>query len=720
MRAAAHDAKPESIGPDLVIPILVRGLAGLGDRLLILRDCHLVSEASAKWIWLLATGLDDIGWGGVRLILESRSPAGQENPHWSALRERLSRHIKRSCVERLEPLRRPEFASALEGWFKWIDGPFIETLFRRTGGVPLLLASHLRALEVRQVLLADDDARWLIRSPGGLSDSGDLEVSGQAILTQQLGQVVWPHQIDALPDDVPPLGALGLLAALGADAERVFAQWLGFDGHAWETFLAPLEQAAIIRRDPRDGWSFAHDLMRLAALEMSAASGHLSSLVIRLDKLCAPDPSAWEAIGNAATAVGRHDLARRRFNGAYEQAVRAEDFTARLRLIRKLHSSWISARQDEDTDTILAILDELGWAEWTAGSLLEARKAYEGVTAEALGSMARGAPLREAAHRAADGRRRALGVSLELADWAGVLQAAREVFELGGSKASVASTLNRLVQSCARLDLPDLGLKYAGIAMPHLGADAGENAAAVLATDLSHVYSAASPHEAASLLRRALELSETPRQRTYGRLNLLTAGFAVSGSIDDTEAQSLNEDIQKHGYMTMRARLDLLRACAAIQVGELAIARILLDQAQMTIALYGQSYLEPALQNAQLVCAYLAEDHDAARQHLAKATMIHRRWARDRRTVLAGLETILDLAERQASRFAPDTAKIFELPVIAPRFCGAGRQLGENLSAIRRSIKAGAQGVGNVRPTGIAPPGPYVAVNGAALALPAH
>jgi len=689
-QAAGWDSPPRPIGPELIIPTVVRGLACLGDRLLILRDCHLVSEASAAWIWLLASGLDDIGWGGVKLVLESRSPDDERNPYWVSLRQRLKAHIKGSAVENLVPLKRTELTTTLRGWFAHIDIEAVDAIVRRTGGLPLLVVCHLNALIAEGIIEIEADDRFRIISPSAFAQSSALEVAGEAILRQTIGQIDWRAAGAGLPKGVTATALLGLIAALGEQAIALTSPLLGIDDGAWRTAMDTFSTARVGRFDEAGQWWFSHELMRAMALTVAAESDDLDAIVDRLEALAPANLGVCEPLADVAGAAGRANSARRLYNAAYEQAVRAEDFTARLRIVRKLVHYSAADKDDEGSDRRLSMLNELGWAEWTAGSLLEARKAYDTLAVEALESTRRGAPMREAAHRAADGRRRALGVSLELGDWCRVVEDTKSVFELGPSKGSFASTLNRLVQASARMDLPGLGICFAALGMPHLGDDAGENAAAVLATDLSHLYLAAEPALAIALIERAVVLSETPRQRAYGRLNLLTAQFVSTGRIEEAEAEDLGAEIHRSGYVTMRGRLDLLRACNALQTGELAIARILLDQAGMTSALYAQHYLDPALQNAELIWSILKQDLPRVAHNLTAAKAVYAQWASDRGRIQAGFERLVEPATQLGARFNADLNQPFELPAVIPAFSGAGYQLGDNLAKLG-SLPRGAE-----------------------------
>lgn len=703
--------------PDAIIPLLVNGLASLGDRLLILRDCHLASEASAKWIWLLATGLDDIGWGGVRLILESRTGEPKANPHWVSLRHRLASQVKGTRVETLAPLDFAELSNALAAWFHRVDRPVLAALHRRTGGYPLLLTSHLKALADRGVIHGRDDGLWEIRASSAFLAATDLEVSAETILRDRIAQIDWTQVRQMLPDGVTPPSALGFIAVLGEEAETFLTSALGLDDRAWKAMAATIEQAEIGRIGRHATIVFAHDLMRSAAINAAAEDPAFVRLIEKVEGRAAAEPGICEALGDASLAVDRFDGARRLFNAAYELAVRREDFSGRLRIIRKLASAWTRSPPVgvAETDTMLSVLDELGWAEWTAGSLVEARQAYESIAlyAERLANW--DVPLREALHRSADGLRRSVGVSLELADWPAFVDAVRRVLDFGGSRTSFTSLMNRLVQACARLDLPEVGVHLARISAPLLGRDAGENASAVLLADAAHLYFSASPATAVRMLSKAHELAETPRQRAFARLDLLTAEYLTNGAIDEDRADELRSEILDNGYVTMRGRLDLLRACACLRAGRLAVARTLLDQVDLTVVLYGQAYLEPALRNAELVWAELAGEASGARQVAAQATELLEAWMKARDAVRDGLQATAGAIAREAARFAPDLEGGVEIPPLPQGSSGAIRALATNLDALRAPPASPKDQVPDETDVNW-----FVEVGGRRMALPPH
>jgi len=680
-RAAGEDVANASDAPETIIPILVRSLASLGDRLLILRDCHQVSEASAKWIWLLVTGLEDLGWGGVRLILESRSDPAQDNPHWDALRRRLAGQVKSMTVETLAPLGKVAFTQALAPRLRRADPPIVEALYRRTGGLPLLLTSHLAALTARDVVRPEADGKLHIRASSAFLTSSDLEIAGQSILKAQLEQIDWREMTRGLPAGVSAEAIVGLMGVLEQRAESVLAEAIGLDAEVFSQVVAVMRAAGVVQIPSSGGWRFTHDLMRTAAVDSAAASRDFQALVSRLATLAPAPPTLCEPLGDAAVAAGDPALARRLLNAAYEQAVLSEDFHGRLRTTRKLAALYANedAQGPADIETHLAILDALGWAEWTAGSLVEAREAYETIAARSMALADWDIPLRESRYRASDGLRRSAGVSLELADWPAFGDAVERFLQLGGSQEGFTSLSNRLVQACARLDLAGPCLAFARLAAPFVGAGAGENAAAVLLADAAHAYLDQAPSVARAMLERAFDMAETARQRAFARLDMLTATFATDGVVDEAKAEDLRREILDKGYVTMRGRLDLLRACACLRNGDLALARKLLDQADITVALYGQLYLEPALRNAELIWALAKGDAAAIASARRRAEALATAWLEARAGIEERLAGLLDAATRQAGRFQAQAPSPVTFADTAPARSGALRTLVENL-----------------------------------------
>ncbi|WP_165191548.1 ATP-binding protein [Caulobacter soli] len=684
-RAAGDDIVDASDAPETIIPILVRSLASLGDRLLILRDCHLVSEASAKWIWLLVTGLEDLGWGGIRLILESRADPAQDTPHWRTLRQRLAGHVKSMTVETLVPLGRAAFVEALTPRLRRADPPIVEALYRRTGGLPLLLTSHLAALTARNVVQTEDDGKLLIRASSAFLASSDLEISGQSILRKQLEQIDWRDTPRRLPDGLSTEAVVGLLGVLEQRAEPLLTDAIGLDAETIGQILAAMAAAGVVQVTSSGGWRFAHDLMRTAAVEAASASRDFRDLVGRLAEPASATPMLCEPLGDAAIAAGDTATARRLLNAAYEQAVLSEDFHGRLRITRKLATLYADEdpRGTADIETHLTILDALGWAEWTAGSLVEAREAYEAIATRSLALADWDIPLRESRYRASDGLRRSAGVSLEMADWSAFTTSVERFLDLGGSREGFTSLSNRLVQACARLDQPGASLDFARLSAPFVGQGAGENAAAVLLADTAHAYLDQAPFTALTMLEQAFDLAETPRQRAFARLDLLNAAFAAQGVFDESDAEALRREVLDKGYVTMRGRLDLLRACACLKSGDLTLARKLLDQADITVALYGQTYLEPALRNADLILALSKGDAAAVVAARQRAEAVATAWLEARTGIEKRIEGLLDAAARQAARFQAQAPSPIAFPHPAPARSGAFRSLVENLRLLK-------------------------------------
>jgi len=654
-RLAAEDS--HGFSPEAYLSHLVRLIAQTGQRILVLRDCHTLTESLANQLWALIQALDDVGWGGFRLVLEYRQPDGQENLIFASLLRRIHQKIRRVLMDiHLEPLTRAAMSVLVSNLFGSVTPEIHECLFRRTGGLPLFIESYLDRLHTL-----------------GLVEFG----SGR----QHVGAILSPNKI--LADTIPSGGALvledriqswlagcfrseanniavelGVLAvADGAlrqmwsrDAMHLPAPWLLAMRRAFhQADLGYVyEEGEIV---------FRHDLLRIAVITVAA---QLPAFVgVALGTAENIPPTNMDAIllrADLFMVVGDQAAVERELRRGAEFAYNSNDYGAQAIFLSRL-TALLSERQSSVDERLLP-LSALAWAEWMSGSVLMARTRYVELAGLAQ-QAAEGASFSIAEATATDAYRRIAGLDLDLLESLSFVGAVQTVLRRRPDSIALNSILNRLVLYCARFGHPEIGQDFAEVAFGLIGDGRVENQGAVLCSDLGMVYLRADPDAALTLFRQGVELAGDLRQQAHNRLDVLVTECLDCGfDLEPRKFEEVWSLAVQNRYSGISTRASLFRGALCIRNGDELSAHHWLERARAGVNLYDMRFLQPNLYNEILILALLKQDDAGAREHLKALVDGYEHLARQRDAALSLVPKLLPECRQAAARLVKSPSDI--------------------------------------------------------------
>jgi hypothetical protein len=670
-------ASPEPA--EVLIPVLAELLVKAGPRLLVLRDAHLLTEATAREFGALVGRLDDLGWGDVYCVLEYRTPEGRDNPHWMTLEGELRARINGSLQRHLDPLSAAELNDFLDAIFAHITPELKNAIWNMCGGVPLYLFSLLDLLNSKGAIKYRSGKRWIIESPSALLTGAVLTLRrADGVLEERLKAISWEGTI--LPEKFKkaPLVLLGLLAIAHEPArvERL-CQLADIKPEAYRSVRRTLMRHNIIRSN-EDGWSFdfQHDLLRRVAIEVGRNSDSAQEVVERILANCEGDQSAaldLEFCADLATWMGFHEDAVRALNAAFERLRKSENFILIRRILGKLcesleHGAFNSAK---NYVAYLASRSALAWATWNTGSLIEAREEYARVAADAISraDSVIDAPTAEA--YAADAQRRVLGIDLELDDVPRFIDSAHRALALNGHSIVFNSIMNRLILHCASFGHVDFGLELSHLLLQTFGDPEAESAGAVICSDIGSLFRAAAPQSALELYRRGVQLATDQRQQIYNDLDvLITEAMLGIRQPQPDELSAWRGKLVDNGLRSMLSRFDLFCASAALREGRIEQARTLYRHVETFIAVYRYEDQRLNMWNDRMIAALTEDDLNEAHRLQAKIITKVARLLEHRRLAFKRLQALRSAIETQRKRFSHLAPLKLSIPSTRPTYSG--------------------------------------------------
>lgn len=694
---------------EVLIPVLAELLVRAGPRLLVLRDAHLLTEATAREFGALIGRLDDLGWGDVYCIIEYRTPDGRNNPHWVSLEGSLRARTNGALQRHLEPLSAAELNDFLDAAFTYITPELKNAVWKTCGGVPLYLFSLLELLNSKGAIKLEGGKRWVIESPSALLEGAARTLRrADGVLDERLRTISWEGTI--LPGEFQevPLVFLGLLAVAHEPARvQRLCQLADIGPDAYRSVRRTLMRHNIIRPSA-DVWSFdfQHDLLRRAAVEAGRNSDSAQGVVEQLlEKLWAGQPTAsdLEFSADLAAWMGFREDAAQALNAAFERLRGSGNFTAIRRILIKLRESLESGAFDTAKNYVeyLACRSASAWATWNTGSLLEAREEYSRVAADAVSGANNVIDAGMAEAFAADAQRRVLGIDLELGDALRFAESAERALSLNGHSVVFNSIMNRLILYCAWFSHVDLGLELSHSLLQTFGDPETESAGAVICSDIGALFRAATPRSALELYQRGAQMATDRRQQTHNELDVLITEVMMGlRQLRHEELSAWRQRLIDNGLRSMLSRFDLFCASVALRDGRLEQAQRLYQHVETAVAVYRYEDLRLDMWNDSMIAALVVGDYDGAHRLQDRMVTKLTRLLKQRSLAFERLQGLRSAIEAQKKRFSHLAPLDLGIPSFRPAYSGSFARVLLNLEtlgrvqrAVRKSTRSKAAGL---------------------------
>ncbi len=658
--------------------LLARTASRMGPRLIVLRDCHLVTPKLADELWALISVLDDASWGGIRLAIEYRQPDGNANDALQSLLHKIRRNIRKVVLERkILPLGRIEFHRFAKRAFVHITDELSHCLFNRTGGFPLFLETYLRRLENLD-LIRHHEGRWEISQPARVL--ADSLPEGHQVILEDLVRAGLRNTFAS--DWQQPAMVLGLIAtADNAYAQALIRRALGSSAHESHVFHAMLKAAGIGSALDDGQIIFRHDLLREAVAAVAAAAEGFEPRARQVaDALFACSPPSDEvkvrAIRVKIFALLDDDIScELELRNALKAAQESHDYG---RIVVFLNHLLPLLADRSNIHERLLLMKELAWANWVSDSLLVARDCYLMLAAEAESNAEGAFSFSDAI--ATDAYRRAIGLDLELMEPRAFLKNTIAVLGRRQDHVSFNSILNRLVLFCARFGFPEYGFKFAELSFAYIGDGNRENEGSVLSSELGMLHASASPDTALHLFLQAERMAVGRPEETGTELAVCVHECLYHGRVLDIEQfDALWSECSEHRLVEPLARASLLRGSLLLREGNLKSAMHWIERTATMVQLYHMKQFELAVFNDQVIHALLSGDAVNAANAFSKLVLEFERVRAESADNAILVEKAFHAAERAASSLHFELSTITR-PGAAPAFCDPAVEQRSNIA----------------------------------------
>lgn len=660
--------------------LLARVASQMGPRMIVLRDCHLVTSKLADEIWMLISTLDDFSWGGIRLVLEYRQPDADANTAFQGLLRQIRLKIRRVLLEKtILPLGRDAFHRFCKHLFAFVTDDLIVCLFNRTGGVPLFIDSYLHRLhDLKLIRRRDVNPPFEIDEPARiLADA--LPAGRQIILEERVRMGL----AAAYPKDWENWAIiLGLIAT----ADNALGQSLilrAIDISESESRMLPttLRDAGIGSLTPDGQIVFCHDLLREAVAAVATATTGFESksrdVANRLlDRAAPTDEVKVRAIRVKIFALlGDNVACELELRNALTAANQAHDYG---RIVSFLNQLLPLLKDHRNSHERLLVMKQLAWANWVTDSLVVARERYLRLAEEAERNAEGDYALSDAI--ATDAYRRAIGLDLELMEPYVFVTNAIMVLNRRQDHVSFNSILNRLVLFCARFGLPLHGFQFARLSFNYIGDGSSENEGSVLCNELGMLYAASSPAAALELFEQAHAMAHG-LERIGSKLAVHVNECLYHGRpLDPALFDALWAECTERRLAEPLARASLLKGSLLLRDGNLKSAAHWIERTATMVQLYHMKQFELAILNDQVLLALLSNN-------MASATDFFNRFVSEfsrieSETIQASklVDTVLEAAEMAAAQLVAKPSDI-RRPETPPEFCNPAAEVRHNIGA---------------------------------------
>lgn len=675
---------------DANVGLLARLAIRMGPRLIVLRDCELLSEPVANHLWALIVALNDAGWGGVRLVLEYRQPEANLNEAFRLLIENVNLRIHGVRLKKLvRPLTSDELSIVSKKLFNHVTPEIITCLAHRTGGLPLFIENYLRRLLELGFIERNDSypRQFSITQPARLL-ADVLPASGALILEHRVK--AWLH--DCFTDDVGAVVMeLGLIAVADiASSQSLMRDALQMSPERLRTIHRALDKGGVGTGRPDGDIVFQHDLLRTALV--SVARSHAG-----FDNFASRTAGALLAAATPQNELQIRYLRSRIFSTigdrvALEIELRlgirvADNVSDYGRLMSFLAQLLDILPADSNIEERLDLMNQLAWAAWVSDSLPIARQRYLHLAEEAEQITTGDFSFAEAI--ATDAYRRAIGIDLELMEPQVFLENAIAVLKRRQTLVTFNSIVNRLVLFCARFGHPQSGYDFAKITFSHIGNGLRENEGAVICSELGALYAHAEPGTALSLFQQGVAFAGDDYQRLYNVLDVLVLESLHQGIELDLRAFGTLWNSSTQGrFSEILTRASLLRGSIFLRSGDLANAGKWIAKTSTMVDLYHRKEFELPVLNDLMIASLLAGDTEQVQSRVATLARKFDKLLEQHDVLTRRVPLALDACRRAAEKL-PIERSLLELPQAPPKYCGVFSDMWYNIATIARRVGMG-------------------------------
>lgn len=673
---------------DANIGLLARLAIRMGPRLIVLRDCELLSESVANQLWALIVALNDAGWGAVRLVLEYRQPEANLNEAFRLLIENIDLRIHKVRLKKLvRPLTNDELSIASEKLFHHVTPEIAACLAQRTGGRPLFIENYLRRLLELGFIERNDSypRRFSISQPARLL-ADVLPASGALILEHRVK--TW--LCDSFTDDIDTVVMeLGLIAIADiASSQSFMRDALQISPERLQAIHRALDKGGLGTGRPDGDIVFQHDLLRTALVSVATAN-------IGFDGLATQTADALLAVATPQIELQIRYLRSRIFSTigdrvALEIELRrgarvANNVSDYGRLMSFLAQLLDILPADSNIEERLDLMNQLAWAAWVSDSLPIARQRYLHLAEEAERITTGDFVFAEAI--ATDAYRRAIGIDLELMEPLVFLDNAIAVLKRRQTLVTFNSIVNRLVLFCARFGHPQSGYDFAKVTFDHIGDGQRENEGAVICSELGALYVHAEPDIALSLFQRGVGLASDDYQRLYNVLDVLVLESLHQGiELDLRSFGSLWNTATQSRFSEILTRASLLRGSLFLRSGDFVNAGKWIAKTSTMVDLYHRKEFELPVLNDLMIATLLAGDIEQAHSRVTALAEEFDKLVEQHDALTRRLPLALD-ACRKAAEKLPFEPSLLELPQAPPKYCGVFYEIWDNVAVTARRLK---------------------------------
>lgn len=673
---------------DANIGLLARLAIRMGPRLIVLRDCELLSESVANQLWALIVALNDAGWGSVRLVLEYRQPEADLNEAFRLLIKNIDLRIHKVRLKKLvRPLTNDQLSIVSKKLFHHVTPEITACLTQRTGGLPLFIESYLRRVLELGFIERDDSypRRFSIIQPARLL-ADVLPASGALILEHRVK--TW--LCDSFTNDIDTaVMELGLIAIADiASSQSFMRDALQISQERLQAIHRALDKGGLGTGRPDGDIVFQHDLLRTAMVSVATANIGFNRLATRI-------ADALLAVATAQNELQIRYLRSRIFSTIGDRV--ALEIELRLgarvannasdygRLMSFLSQLLEILPADSNIQERLDLMNQLAWAAWVSDSLPIARQRYHHLAEEAERITTGDFVFAEAI--ATDAHRRAIGIDLELMEPLVFLDNAIAVLKRRQTLVTFNSIVNRLVLFCARFGHPQSGYDFAKITFDHIGDGQRENEGAVICSELGALYAHAEPDIALSLFRRGVELANDDYQRLYNVLDVLVLESLHQGiELDLHVFSSLWNTATQSRFSEILTRASLLRGSLFLRSGDFANAGKWIAKTSTMVDLYHRKEFELPVLNDLMIATLLAGDIEQAHSRVTALAVEFDKLVAQHDVLMRRLPLALDACRKAAEKLPFEPSRL-ELPQAPPKYCGVFYEIWDNVAATARRLR---------------------------------
>lgn len=669
------------------INLTVRHLVQQDQRIIVLRDCQYLSQVLAQQLWAFILALDDAGWGNFRLVLEYRQPEGGSNPALQDLISNINLKI-RKVIDRVtvDPLNAVEFRDLTKTLFMSITDQIVDLLFKKTGGLPLFIDSYIRQLErVGHISRNKGDARFSIDRPQELM--GDTSLPEQGAVLEERVRIWVRKTLGANPEQW--LSWVGLIAvAEDLPSQQLVRRALDISDADVKELQRQVDQGHIGSGRPDGHIDFRHDLLRAAIISVAAADTGFAAAAIKLTETLDRQISNDNALLIMSIRIKifallecKVELETELWKGV-KQASKASDFSRLSRFLVQL-LDLTKARQSNQQR--FELMSDLARVTWFSDSLPLARNRYQQLINEAEQCSTEDFAIIE--YIVTDALRRMIGIDLELLEPTSFLQNAIKVLKRNQSPLTFNSIINRLVTFCARFGYPQYGHAFATLSLDYIGNGETEFEAAVLCSELGHLYAPSDPQAALTLFEQGLanvtDLADP--QWVCNTLDLMILQTLYQGKkLEPSRFTNIWKESANRGFTEHLARASLLMGSIFLRESDLNNAAVWIDRSTTFVRLYHLKEFLLGTLNDQVLLALLRKDDEKAQRYFAELVS-----ELDRILAQHPFESLLDEALAACKRALPDQKSpttLIPLPEEAPRFCNPLGELSANIIAFSKKL----------------------------------